>query len=199
MMSNTTITELAEMDGDVEVDIDPADAESDALAFDNGSLMGGSLSSPQLSPFNSNYSNSQPRSRDTSFEAEGTMTPSPRSRRGSMSGESPSPSQILFTHEEIVVLKLLFSLFDRGGKNLITRDDIIAYAEEGGDFAQLKEVDSFMEAIDADQDGVLGLSDYINFAARLKGIHLLQQQVMHQPLQDAFDSAAFSSEASGDG
>lgn len=33
-----------------------------------------------------------------------------------MSGESPSPSQILFTHEEIVVLKLLFSLFDRGGK-----------------------------------------------------------------------------------
>lgn len=33
-----------------------------------------------------------------------------------MAGESPSPSQILFTHEEIVVLKLLFSLFDRGGK-----------------------------------------------------------------------------------
>lgn len=30
-------------------------------------------------------------------------------------------------------------------QNLITRDDIIAYAEEGGDFAQLKEVDSFME------------------------------------------------------
>ncbi|CAN0536114.1 unnamed protein product [Ectocarpus sp. 12 AP-2014] len=104
------------------------------------------------------------------------MTPSPRSRNSSMMGESPSPSQILFTHEEIVVLKLLFSLFDRGGKNFITRDDIIAYAEEGGDFAQLKEVDSFMEAIDADTDGKVGLSDYINFAARLKGIHLLQQQ-----------------------
>lgn len=46
------------------------------------------------------------------------MTPSPRSRIGSMGGESPSPapSQILFTHEEIVVLKLLFSLFDTGGK-----------------------------------------------------------------------------------
>lgn len=44
------------------------------------------------------------------------MTPSPRSRNSSMMGESPSPSQILFTHEEIVVLKLLFSLFDRGGK-----------------------------------------------------------------------------------
>lgn len=44
------------------------------------------------------------------------MTPSPRSRKSSAVGESPSPSQILFTHEEIVVLKLLFSLFDRGGK-----------------------------------------------------------------------------------
>lgn len=47
---------------------------------------------------------------------QGMMTPSPRSRKGSIAGESASPSQILFTHEEIVVLKLLFSLFDRGGK-----------------------------------------------------------------------------------
>lgn len=30
-------------------------------------------------------------------------------------------------------------------QNFITRDDIIAYAEEGGDFAQLKEVDACME------------------------------------------------------
>lgn len=33
------------------------------------------------------------------------------------------------------------------------------------------------KAIDADTDGKVGLSDYINFAARLKGIHLLQQQM----------------------
>lgn len=32
-----------------------------------------------------------------------------------------------------------------GAQNFITREDIIAYAEEGGDFAQLKEVDAFME------------------------------------------------------
>ena len=30
-------------------------------------------------------------------------------------------------------------------QNFITRDDIIAYAEEGGDYAQLKEVDACME------------------------------------------------------
>lgn len=44
----------------------------------------------------------------------GMVTPSPRSRKSSL-GES-SPSQMLFTHEEIVVLKLLFSLFDRKSK-----------------------------------------------------------------------------------
>lgn len=36
-------------------------------------------------------------------------------------------------------------LFWRWWQNFITRDDIIAYAEEGGDFAQLKEVDACME------------------------------------------------------
>eukprot|EP00903_Cladosiphon_okamuranus_P010281 g9733.t1 len=195
LMSSTSISQLAGMDGDVEVDIDPTSAEKDLIAVENGSI-GGSASGLNLSPFNSNWSNSQPRSRDPSFEGEGNMTPSPRSRKGS-TGESPSPSpsQILFTHEEIVVLKLLFSLFDRGGKNFITREDIIAYAEEGGDFAQLKEVDAFMEAIDADTDGKVGLSDYINFAARLKGIHLLQQQMMTQ--SGSFDEVTPAAFASG--
>ncbi len=79
-----------------------------------------------------------------------------------------SPSQVLFTHEEIVVLKLLFSLFDRKGKNFITRDDIVAYAEECGDYAQLKEVAACMDAVDADCDGKIGLVDYIYFSSRLK-------------------------------
>ncbi|CAM9355400.1 unnamed protein product [Chrysoparadoxa australica] len=89
-------------------------------------------------------------------------------------GTGKDPSQVLFTHEEIVVLKLIFSLFDRKGKNTITRDDIVAYAEEGGDYAQLKEVDACMEAIDADGDGKVGLVDYITFASRLKEIYLMQ-------------------------
>eukprot|EP00904_Undaria_pinnatifida_P007876 jgi/Undpi1/4218/HiC_scaffold_16.g07584.m1 len=156
------------MDQDVEVEIEPTDSECGSLEY--GHLH--STPSFQTSAFSSG-------SRRTSFELDGMMTPSPRSRRGSV-GEASSPSQILFTHEEIVVLKLLFSLFDRKGKNFITRDDIVAYAEEGGDFAQLKEVDACMEAIDADVDGKVGLSDYINFAARLKGIHALQQQQQHE-------------------
>lgn len=61
-----------QMDGDVEVDIDPANAENDAIAVENGSLGSsmGSTSVLNLSPFNSNWSSSQPRSRDASFEAE---------------------------------------------------------------------------------------------------------------------------------
>ena len=39
------------------------------------------------------------------------------------------------------------------------------------------------QAIDADVDGKVGLSDYINFAARLKGIHTLQQQEQQQQRQ----------------
>ncbi len=89
------------------------------------------------------------------------------------------PSQVLFTHEEIVVLKLLFSLFDRKGKNFITRDDIVAYAEECGDYAQLKEVDACMDAVDADCDGKIGLVDYIYFASRLK-IHWELKECLKQ-------------------
>lgn len=61
------------MDGDVEVDIDPTDAENDAIAVENGILLGGSISGLQLSPFNSS-SNSLPRSRDASFETEVRVT-----------------------------------------------------------------------------------------------------------------------------
>lgn len=47
------------------------------------------------------------------------------------------------------------------------------------------------QAIDADTDGKVGLSDYINFAARLKGIHTLQQQmVMDMTLSEPLDEGA---------
>jgi hypothetical protein len=54
--------------------------------------------------------------------------------------------------------------------------DIVLYAEEGGDYAQLKEVDACMAATDADGDGAIGLHDYINFAARLKAVWLLSAE-----------------------
>lgn len=62
------------MDGDVEVDIDPTDAENDATAFENGSsiLGGSSLSGAQLD-FSSG-STPLRRSRDPSFDADVRVT-----------------------------------------------------------------------------------------------------------------------------
>lgn len=71
------------MDGNVEVDIEPTDADNDiAIAAENGGslVVGGgggaaggagvSLAGLDLSIVGSNHSNSQPRSRDASFENE---------------------------------------------------------------------------------------------------------------------------------
>lgn len=57
------------------------------------------------------------------------------------------------------------------------RDDIVAYAEECGDYAQLKEVDAVMDAVDADCDGQIGLADYISFAHRLKSVAELKESL----------------------
>eukprot|EP00612_Vaucheria_litorea_P004897 CAMPEP_0171470130 /NCGR_PEP_ID=MMETSP0945-20130129/11740_1 /TAXON_ID=109269 /ORGANISM="Vaucheria litorea, Strain CCMP2940" /LENGTH=383 /DNA_ID=CAMNT_0011999493 /DNA_START=221 /DNA_END=1372 /DNA_ORIENTATION=- len=91
-----------------------------------------------------------------------------------------SPSQILFSAEEIIVLKLIFSLFDQKGKEFVSRDDIRSYAEESGDYAQLKEIDTCMEALDADQDDKISLHDYINFAARLKAIYEMRVEMENE-------------------
>lgn len=69
-----------QMDGDVEVDIDPVDAENDAIAVENGSILGGSLSGNQLD-FSISSCNSLPRSRDPSFEADVRVTPPPAADR----------------------------------------------------------------------------------------------------------------------
>lgn len=68
------------MDGDVEVDIEPTDADNDmTIAAENGGnlVVGGSaaggagvsVAGLDLSTVGSHHSNSQPRSRDPSFEA----------------------------------------------------------------------------------------------------------------------------------
>lgn len=57
---------------------------------------------------------------------------------------------------------------DKDNSQSIERDEIAAYAEESDDFAQKRELDVVMESLDTDGDGVIGLLDFILFAARLK-------------------------------
>ena len=62
----------------------------------------------------------------------------------------------MFSHNELVALRLMFSLFDSDGNDLITRAELEEYAEETGHVAQRKELDECIEAIDADKDGKIG-------------------------------------------
>jgi len=43
-----------------------------------------------------------------------------------------------------------------------------SYAEETGDYAQQRELQSVIEALDSDGDGCIGLLDFVLFAARRK-------------------------------
>ena len=44
----------------------------------------------------------------------------------------------------------------------------LSYAEETGDYAQKRELTIIMEALDGDGDGLIGLLDFVLFAARMK-------------------------------
>jgi len=86
-------------------------------------------------------------------------------------------AEVLFTQKEILALRLMFSLFDRSGQNTISHEDLVAFAEETGDLAAIRDAAPALEVLDIDGDGVIGLLDFIAFAARLKGIH---QRAMSQ-------------------
>lgn len=93
-------------------------------------------------------------------------------RRSSAAILSPpkrsSIGETMFTQTELRFLKLLYTILDKDDSQSIEREELAAYAEESDDFAQQRELDLLMDALDSDGDGVIGLLDFILFAARLK-------------------------------
>lgn len=92
-------------------------------------------------------------------------------RRSSAILSPPKRSSIgetMFTQTELRFLKLLYTILDKDDSQSIEREELAAYAEESDDFAQQRELDLLMDALDSDGDGVIGLLDFILFAARLK-------------------------------
>lgn len=86
-------------------------------------------------------------------------------------GENAPKSEvenILFTQTEILALRLMFSLYDRSGSDTIEYEDLVAYAEETGDTAGIRDAGIALNIIDIDGDGKIGLLDFFHFAARLK-------------------------------
>jgi len=49
---------------------------------------------------------------------------------------------------------------------------LVAYAEETGDFVGIRDAALAIDILDIDGDGMIGMIDFIHFAARLKKIHL---------------------------
>jgi cobalamin biosynthesis protein CobT len=81
---------------------------------------------------------------------------------------SSTSTLAMFSTAEILSLKLLFAIMDQDGDEYIEKEELSAYAEESGDYAQKRELDNIIEALDSDGDGRIGLLDFVLFAARCK-------------------------------
>jgi len=115
-----------------------------------------------------------------------SFRPKDKKRRSKTQGRKSDrtrTSEVQFSRQELVSLRLMFSLFDSNGDDVITRNELSEYAEESDYIVQRKELDQIMNAIDADRDGKIGLLDYIIFAARVKEAHALRFSHRGAPLR----------------
>jgi hypothetical protein len=83
----------------------------------------------------------------------------------------PTAKTVVFTRDELLGLRLMFSLFDRTGNGFIEYEDLVAYAEETGDFMRIRDASLVLDILDIDGDGCIGLLDFIHFASRLQSLY----------------------------
>lgn len=95
---------------------------------------------------------------------------------------------VVFTREELLGLRLMFSLFDRTGNGFIEYEDLVAYAEETGDFMRLRDASLALDILDIDGDGSIGLLDFIHFASRLQMLY--DQGLLNTVSNNVDDSVA---------
>ena len=65
--------------------------------------------------------------------------------------------------------------FSRSGTSKIAYEDLVAYGEETGGLAGIRDAADALAIVDIDGDGVIGLLDFIHFAARLRDADLLKE------------------------
>lgn len=58
--------------------------------------------------------------------------------------------------------------FVRSGNSTIAYEDLVAYGEETGGLSGIRDAADALSIVDIDGDGVIGLLDFIHFAARLR-------------------------------
>mmetsp|Transcript_11478 Transcript_11478/g.42852 ORF Transcript_11478/g.42852 Transcript_11478/m.42852 type:complete len:993 (-) Transcript_11478:453-3431(-) len=94
--------------------------------------------------------------------------------------------QVAFTREEVLVIRFIFSLFDRDDDSYLSREELRGIAYESGElYLQEDELDTIVGAIDWDRDGRIGLLDFITLAARLKEMYYKASHAsLMQEIQD---------------
>ena len=85
---------------------------------------------------------------------------------------------VTFTEEELLGLRLLFSILDRQCNNFITLAELCAYGQETGDYKIEVDAKRCMDVVDVDGDGQIGFADYLQFAARLKSLHDIREHAL---------------------
>lgn len=91
----------------------------------------------------------------------------------------PEKESVLFQESEILALRLMFSILNKSGGEFIEYSDLVAYAEETGDTSGIRDAEFALEILDIDGDEKIGLTDFFNYAARLKAVYLKSGKKMH--------------------
>lgn len=81
---------------------------------------------------------------------------------------------LLFRFRFFICAYLRLALI-RSGTSTIGYEDLVAYGEETGGLAGIRDAADALAIVDIDGDGVIGLLDFIHFAARLRDTELVQQ------------------------
>ena len=107
-------------------------------------------------------------------------------QRAHQEAQTIAGDAVQFTREELLVIRFIFSLFDRDDDSFLDPKELQKLAYETGDwFLQPKEIEDIMTAVDRDRDGRIGLVDFIALAAQLKDLHKKQ---MHAALMQEIRS-----------
>jgi hypothetical protein len=93
--------------------------------------------------------------------------------------ENDSACEITFTGVELLTLNLLLMLIDWDGDGKISAKELVMWSRD--DVHPLSHATAMecISALDADADGLVGLDDFISFAAQLKEIYEIRIEAKH--------------------
>ena len=80
----------------------------------------------------------------------------------------PKEVEVDFSEGEIVALQMLYLMIDRDGVGSVKSKELALWSAADGATISSSDADLCIEALDLDEDGGVGFSDYLAFAARLK-------------------------------